>query len=115
MRQIIGYEFKRHDRKTIQYRSFNKFNEERFLSDISGAMTALEISQIDSDENFANWTQTFMTIFDKHARVKSKSVKNETKPEWLNEDIKHATKQRDKHHKSKNWTEYRYWRTKAQI
>ena len=45
-----------------------------------------------------------MTIFGKHAPVKSKI---------LNDDIKHATKQRDKHHKSKNWTEYKYWRNKG--
>ena len=107
-RSTYKSQFKRHDHKTIQYRSFNSFNEERFLSDLSDAMTALEISQTDSDENFANWTQTFMTIFDKHAPVKSKRVKKEIQPEWLNENIKHATKQRDK-----NWTEYKYWRNKS--
>ena len=30
-----------------------------------------------------------------------------------NEDIKNATKQRDQHHKPKNWTEYKYWRNKG--
>ena len=44
-----------------------------------------------------------MDIFDKHASIKSKRVKHETQPEWINDKIKMAMKNRDAYHKLKDW------------
>ena len=54
-----------------------------------------------------------MNVFDKQAPIKTKRVKREIQPEWHNEDIKHATKQRDMYHKYRNWSQYKYWRNKT--
>ena len=104
---------KRNFHTTIQYRSYKKFNEDLFHSDMATAMTNFNISQVNTDQNFEFFTQTFMNVFDKHAPIKTKRVKRETQPEWHNEDIKHASKQRDMYHKSRNWSQYKYWRNKT--
>ena len=54
-----------------------------------------------------------MDVFDKHALIKTKRVKREFQPEWHDEDIKHATKQRDMYHQSRNWSQYKYWRNQT--
>ena len=54
-----------------------------------------------------------MDIFDKHAPIKSKRVKHETKPEWINDEIKTAMKHRDTYHKRKGWKQYNFWRNKT--
>ena len=55
-------------------------------------MAILNISPTDSDQNFESFIQSFMTVFDKHAPTKR--VKNETQPDWHNENIKFASNQR---------------------
>ena len=52
-------------------------------------------------------------FFDKHAPIKSKRVKHETKPEWINDEIKLAMKHRDTYHKHKDWKQYKFWRNKT--
>ena len=91
---------------TLQYRSYNTFNEEQFLSDMSETMTILNVSPIDPDKNFQIFIQTFMTVFDKHTPIKAKRVKKETQPEWHNDKINTASKERDMYHKSR--TQYKY-------
>ena len=51
-----------------------------------------------------------MSVFDKHVPVKSRRVKHERQPEWLNDEKKHAIRNRDMHHKNKDWKQYKYWR-----
>ena len=104
---------KRNMHTTIQYRSYKAFNEEHFLSDMTDTMTNINISPVDSDQNFETFIQTFMTVFDKHAPIKTKRVKKESQPDWYNEDIKFASKQRDMYHKSRNWPQYKHWRNKT--
>ena len=104
---------KRQQHTIIHYRSFNNFNEEQFLSDLSDNMSSLDVSPNDSDLNFNNFINSFMTIFEKHAPMKTKRVKNENQPEWFNEHIKSASKTRDMYHKAKNWPQYKYWRNKT--
>ena len=73
---------------------------------MTDTMTNINISPVDSDQNFETFIQTFMTVFDKHAPIKTKRVKKESQPDWYNEDIKFASKQRDMYHKSRNWPQY---------
>ena len=64
-------------------------------------MSNLELYQCDSHKNFRECNSAFMQVFNKHAPVKSKRVKRETQPDWYNDDIKNATKNRDESHKKK--------------
>ena len=104
---------KRQQHTTIHYRSFNRFNEEQFLSDMSDDLSSLDISSNDSDQNFNSFIASFISVFDKHAPLKTKRVRKETQPEWYDEKIKTASKTRDMHHKARNWNQYKYWRNKT--
>ena len=86
---------------------------ELLLSDMATTMTHFNISQVNTDQNFETFTQTFINVFDKHVLIKPKSLKRETQPEWHNEDIKYGSKQRDMYHKSSNWSHYKYRRSKT--
>ena len=68
-------------------------------------MDSLAISQSDTNTNFSNWTSKFIAVFDQHNPVRYKRVKRDTQPEWLNDDIKFAMKQRDKFHSRKDWNQ----------
>ena len=83
---------KQQQHTTIHYRSFNRFNKEQFLSDMSGNFSSLDISSNDSDQNFNSFIASFMSVFDKHAPLKTKHVRKETQPKWYDEKIKTASK-----------------------
>ena len=81
-------------------------------------MSSVEISGNDSALNFEAWTTTFMKVYNKdrynkHAPIKTKRVKHETQPEWINAEIKTAIKTRDTYNKSKDWKQYKFWRNKT--
>ena len=71
------------------------------------------ISPTNSEQNFESFIQSFVTVFDKHAPMKTKRVKKEIQPEWHDETTKAANKQRDMYHKARNWSQYKYWRNKT--
>ena len=48
--------------------------------------------------------------FNKHAPLKTKRVKQHSKPSWLSSDIKDAMYTRDRYHKQKDWENYKKWR-----
>ena len=52
--------FKRQSHKSIQYRCYKKFNEERFLTDLSESLNSVNLSNSDSDHNFKTWTTSFI-------------------------------------------------------
>ena len=104
---------KRNMHTTIQYRSYKAFNEDNFHSDMLDSMANITISPVNTDQNFEIFIQTFMTVFDKHVPIKTKRVKKETQPDWYNDEIKFASKQRDMYHKSRNWPQYKHWRNKT--
>ena len=54
-----------------------------------------------------------MSVFDKHAPLKTKRVRKETQPERYDEKIKTASKTRDMHHNARNWNQYKYWQNKT--
>ena len=85
------------------YRSYAKFNESNFLEELSQEHDNLIISQTDSTQNFLNWQNAFTKTFNKHAPLKSKRVKRDTQPEWLNNHIKSAMKNRDYYKKTNDW------------
>ena len=78
-------------------------------------MSSLNVSPNDSDLNFNNFINSFMTIFEKHAPMKTKRVKNENQPEWFNEHIKRASKTRDMYHKAKTGLNIYTGETKQRI
>ena len=104
--------FKSQEHISIKYRTFNQFDDDSFL-ELSEQMNTLVISQTDTNANFSNWTSKFLTVFDKHARIRQKRVKRETQPEWVNDEIQTAMKQRNKYHGLKDRRQYKYWRNRT--
>ena len=112
-RSTSKHQLKRKSHKTIQYRCFKKFNEDSFLNDLSQNLNNMTYSATDSNINFSQWVSTFVSILNRNAPVKTKRVKNETQPDWLTDDIKIAMKNRDIHHKLKDWSQFKFWRNKT--
>ena len=103
---------KRHEYQTIRYRCYKKFNEDDFLKELANSLNALSISQTESNKNFDNLSKIILNILNKHAPFKSKRVKREKQPDWINEEIKEACRKKDMNHKLKNWNQYKFWRNK---
>ena len=107
-RSMSKINYKRQSHKSIQYRCYKKFNKERFLTDLSESLNSVNLSNSGSDHNFKTWTTSLISAFNKHAPLKTKRVKHETQPDWINGDIKSAMKNRDTNHKlNKTW--WPYW------
>ena len=105
--------FKRQEHISIQHRIFNPFDEDSFLDDLCEQINTSVISQTDTNANFSNWTSKFMVVLDKQAPMRQKRVKRETEPEWVNDEIQTAMKQRNKYQGLKDWRQYKYWRNKT--
>ena len=105
--------YQRNNHTTMQYRCYKKLNEEVFQLELSESLSSVEISGNDSALNFEAWTTTFMKVYNKYAPIKTKRVKHETQPEWINDEIKTAIKTRDTYHKLKDWKQYKFWRNKT--
>ena len=111
-RKVSKNQLKRRQHKAIQYRYYKKIDEQQILVNLSETLNDLNFSKGNTNSNFTLWTSSFQTVLDKHDPIRTKMDKHETQPKWFNEEIKHATKNRDIHHKHKNWSEYVFWRNK---
>ena len=112
-RTVSKNQLKRGIHKTIQYRCYKNFNEEQFLNNLSETLNNIRFEHGNSDSNFSLWVSSFVSVLDEHVPVKTKRVRHDIQPEWLNEDIKDAIKNRNIHHKHKNWDQYKFWRKKS--
>ena len=72
-----------------------------FLNALSNSLNALIISQTDSNQNIDNLSQIQINVLSHHAPLKSKRIKKDKQPKWINEDIKEADRNRDINHKLK--------------
>ena len=79
----------------IKYRYFKNFDEKSFLKDLSES----EISEVTKMNNpndaLGKLYSCFLDTLKKHAKMKSKGVKQQFKPSWFNDDIKEARKTRE--------------------
>ena len=53
------------------------------------------------------------TILSKHAPIKSKRIKSNHLPKWINDKVKKAMYERDRFHKLKNWDNYKSMRNRV--
>lgn len=95
------------------YRCFKNFDENSFLSDLSEDMNNFSADKPDINHDMQLWYSLVLKQLDKHAPVKHKRVKTSRLPEWLNEDIINAQKQRDNCKRLKQWSQYKKYRNKV--
>ena len=73
--------------KKICYRNFKNLNKQKFLLDLANSQLN-SIYQIRDPEEAANhWINSFMSVYNKHAPLIEKRVKQETKPPWITKAI----------------------------
>ena len=104
---------KRQHHLTIQYRCNKKFTDYTFSSDLPHLLNALIISQTDSNQNFDYLAKNTNECRQSSCTLeKSRRVKREMQPEWINDDIKAAGRKRDINHKLKTGTSLSFGETK---
>ena len=82
--------------KRLSVHSYKNFNTEKFLADLSHADFSDVYQQTNPDTALAVWYVNFKHLFDKHVPSRTKRVRHENKPPWLNEDIITEIRIRDK-------------------
>ena len=97
----------------MTYRSFNKFNEEKFNIDLIQS-DLQNIEQIDDlDDALSSLYKIINTTLEIHAPMKTKRIKRAKQPEWYSKEIINASKLRNMYQKQKNWVQYKVWRNKT--
>ena len=106
--------------RTIQYRSYKDFDQEKFLYDMSQCPAFHEIQNGEkkyAESAWTLWKQSFTEICNVHAPLKTTRVKNRQNP-WITTDIVKIMYERDFAHKKAResvsddirWNEYRHLR-----
>ena len=95
------------------YRCFKHFDENAFLSDLSVDMNSFTVEHPDINQDMQKWYSIISKHLDKHAPIRHKQVKTNRLPEWLNEEITIAQRQRDNAKRLKKWREYKKYRNKV--
>ena len=97
----------------IQYRDFNNFDENTFLSGLSCANLDM-IEEIQDPNKIVDTFYSLMFgVVDKHAKTKTKRVKSHFKPSWITPEINDARHKRDFFHKKKDQENFKFWRNKV--
>jgi hypothetical protein len=99
--------------KTISYRSTKHFNEDAFMGDMFSAPWDTVNMQPNSDLAVELFNSLCNNVLNKHMPLKTKRIKIDTKPAWMNDEIKNAIHQRDFHKKKGEWNDYKKWRNKV--
>ena len=99
--------------KEIRYRSFAKFNEHNFLTDLINSPINNVYNHTDPEDALEFWTQTFNSVYDQHAPFKTRRVKHTPKPKWLTREIEEACHKRDQLLKEGKIEEFKIQRNKV--
>ena len=94
----------------ITYRSFKHFNSVYFLNDLDDCSFDEIYSTDNPDIAFTSFIKLFCTIFNRHAPIKKKRVKNTPVPPWFDSNIKAAISIRDKLKKNREYTAFKQQR-----
>ena len=81
--------------KEVTYRSFAKFDENKFLNDLINSPLACTYNYTNPEEATEFWLKTFTSIYDKHAPFKTHRVKHTSEPKWMTDEIKTESFLRD--------------------
>ena len=84
------------DHKVIKTRKMKNFNEDAFLSDVSGICWELMLTETDDINTLVNnWSNLFSFIIDKHAPITEMRVSEKYCP-WIDKDLRDLMHTRDK-------------------
>ena len=72
---------------TTTYRSYNHFDENKFISDITNDLDAFAADKSSIDEDLNIWYSFLLKHSNNLAPIKSKRVKSKSMPDWFTPDI----------------------------
>jgi len=99
--------------KTISYRNFKHFDDNKFLEDLC-KQPFDNIGNInDTSKALETWYSLFLEILNKHAPEVQRRIKKQKQPDWLNDEICQSRKQRDYYAKISNFSKYKEYRNKT--
>ena len=114
---VLKCHFVRIQPKTIQYRDYHQFNADAFIADlIQRNLNSLPVSILDPNKAYAEFCDTFKTILDKHAPLKSKVLRGNHAPfitKELSKGIMIRSRLKNKfnrHRTKENWNAYKIQR-----
>ena len=112
----INNKISKSDHITTSYRSFKNFNEDAFISDLSGDLNSFTVSpQSDINDDLMIWYSIFLKHLDHHTPYKTKRVKSKKLPDWYNDEIAATRKRRDACKRRHLWPEYKNTATRQKI
>ena len=79
----------------LTYRSFARFDESEFLSDLSNAPFDKVYNHADPDKELATWYLVFFNVLYKHAPQEKRRIKYSFRPGWLTLEILDTMRYRD--------------------
>ena len=82
--------------KHIRYRDMNNFDPEKFCQELIEQDLCNLTNSASPDLALEEWTNKFINVLDCNAPIKQKRVKRTKQPEWINEEVLSAIKQRKK-------------------
>ena len=98
---------------TISYRCFKKFDENRFIFNVSNDINSYVADKSCIDDDFAIWYSLILNNLNNHAPIKTKRVKHKRTPNWFTPDITYMQNLRDKSKRLKQWSDYKRYRNKT--
>ena len=114
---VLKCHFVRIQPKTIHYRDYHQFSPDAFIADlIQRNVNPLPVSTLDPNKAYAEFCDTFKTILDKHAPLKSKVLRGNHAPfitKELSKGIMTRSRLKNKfnrHRTKENWNAYKIQR-----
>jgi len=96
--------------KVITYRSFKRFEDRQFLSELSDQPWFLIDQNDNPDDSVELFLKLFKTVLNKHAPQRKRRVKRVNQPRWMKQDILEAINLRNHFHKKADSVNYKIWR-----
>jgi len=97
----------------ISYRALANFDETNFLEELKVQPWSDIERHNDPDDGLNLFIKLFSNVLNSHAPIKQKRVKRIQQPDWFNNNISFAIKQRDYAKKVNNSQQYKFWRQKV--
>ena len=114
---VLKCHFVRIQPKTIHYRDYHQFSPDAFIADlILRNVNSLPVSTLDPNKAYTEFCDTFKTILDKHAPLKSKVLRGNHAPfitKELSKGIMTRSRLKNKfnrHRTKENWNAYKIQR-----
>lgn len=112
-RKINRMPNKAHSHKLITYRCLKRFDENMFIHDLSLQPWNNLLALGDPDLSMSSFIEIFSNVLSRHAPLKTKRVKREIQPDWMNKEIADAMAMRDIFCRNQNKSQFKIWRNKV--